>query len=80
MRIPLGSEQSAPTLVGLRDGETVRLVMPGEREAEAVVVSERHDGWIVWYGIVSGMDAIQDIHPETIAEQERAHSAAATSE
>lgn len=78
VRVPLGAEQVAPDLAGLHDGETVSLVMPGELEAEAVVVSERQSGWIVWYGILSGMDAIHDINPEALAEQERARSAAAS--
>lgn len=71
VRIPLGAERDTADLRDLKDGEVVRIVYPGELVAEATVEHQEHNGHILWYGIVPNMDAIKDIHPDTLAEQRR---------
>ena len=68
VRIPLGAEQVSADLAGLTDGEHVRLIYPGELHAEAIVEREERDGWTLWYAVISSMDAIRDLHPDTLAE------------
>jgi len=65
VRIPLGTSERMPDLRGLRKGERVLLVMPGELQAEATVTNESWQDTIYWYGILDSIDAIQDISPAT---------------
>ena len=69
VRIPLGAERATDDLRGLKDGEVVRIIYPGELVAEAIVEHQERNGHILWYGMVPNMDAIKDIHPDTLAEQ-----------
>jgi hypothetical protein len=75
IRIPLGADQTAPELVGLKVGERVRLIYPGNLTAEAAVEIEEHNGWRLWYAVLPNEDAIRDIHPETLAEAAQARAA-----
>jgi len=67
IRIPLGSEQSTPALVGLTTGDRVELIYPDNLAAEATVEHVEHNGRVLWYAILPNEDAIVDIHPETLA-------------
>lgn len=71
VRIQLGIEGKSPQVSGLIDGERVRVIYPSELVAEALATHEEQNGFIVWYGEIASMDAIRDIHPETLAEQAR---------
>ena len=78
VRIPLGAEQVSPELVGLADGERVRLVYPGELVADATVLHQARDGYTLWYALLTSMDEIHDIHPETLADQQKSESGASS--
>ena len=74
LRLPLGAEQAIPELRGLVDGEHVLLIYPENLEAEAIVTHEQQAGWTLWYAILSGEQAIHDIHPEALANGGQIHS------
>jgi hypothetical protein len=71
IRIPLGAESVAPDLQGLQDGQVVLILYPDELQAVGTVESELYNGMHFWYAVLPNRDAIQNIHPEAIAERER---------
>jgi len=76
VRIPLGAEQDAPDLLGLHDGDEVRLLMPGELHAIGQVQSVVVGDYTMWYAILPSMDAIQLLEPESgdiLAPQQSEH-------
>lgn len=52
-RVPLGFEGADADLTGLREGENVLLVEPGEIEAPGIVISEQTPEGRYWYGVVT---------------------------
>jgi len=70
VRIPLGAESVAPDLQGLQEGQPVLVLYPDELQAIGTVESEQYSGVRFWYAMLSNRDAIQNIHPEAIAERE----------
>jgi len=56
---------------GLRDGETVLVLYPDELQAIATVESEMEAHVRYWYAWLPNRDAIENIHPEALAEHNR---------
>ncbi len=71
MRIPLGAETVVSDVQGLRDGETVLVLYPDELQAIATVESEMDNHVRYWYAWLPNRDAIENIHPEALAERSR---------
>ena len=67
IRIPLGSAQSTPALVGLESGDHVEVIYPDNLTAIATVERVERAGRVLWYAVVPNEDALVDIHPETLA-------------
>lgn len=67
LRIALGTAETAGDLVGLRDGDVVKLVYPGNLEAEATIETEPWQGTRYFYGVVINRDAIKMIDREASA-------------
>lgn len=61
VRIALGTVETADDLAGLRDGDRVRLVYPGNLEAEATIETEPWQGTQYYYGVVVSRAAIRAI-------------------
>jgi len=76
VRIRLGAEGSAADLTGLVAGERVRVIYPGELVAQATIAREVHDGRTFLYALLPSVEAIHDIHPDTLAEQRRTGTSA----
>jgi len=70
LSVPLGREDRTPSLAALTDGEPIVMVEPDNLMAEGIAQSLMSGGFRYWYGVLASMAAIQDIEPETIAQQE----------
>jgi hypothetical protein len=72
LSVQLGREDLLPDLATLEEGEHVLLIEPDNLCAEGLARFLDSGGHRYWFGVQSGLDAIRDIHPETLARTEAA--------
>ena len=59
VRVALGTAETANDLVGLRAGDHVKFVYPGNLEADATIETEPWEGTRYYYGVVASRGAIR---------------------
>ena len=77
LSVLLGPEDAFPELQTLTEGVHVCLLEAGNLQADGIVTSRDSAGRRYWYAKIASRSDIQDIHPTTLAEQQREQHTAA---